>query len=355
MSEDLYAKPDLSRKAKVDRGETEERIVDIYVSADSLTLYDNLQMQGTTPPTVQATAGDRHPDNISSEKKRSCRAAAVCLGLLCLLLLAGIIGLVVQCFKDKTKWDVERNQLLANYNSLTTERENLNNSYNNVTEERDQCKMISHNLTEERDQLQTSYNDLTEERDQLQTSYNDLTEERDQLQTSYNDLTEERDQLLTNHKRFVNKVCNHLMLTENGASLLDSRMEEITGCPEGWQRFGCSCYYISTERKNWDQSRQDCLRSGADLVIIDSTDKQNFVQRFNTNKKRVWIGLTEKKNTWTWVDGTTLTSPEFWEEDEPRGSDKHCVAYNPGRGGWRDEACYVKLLFLCEKFFQTDI
>ncbi|XP_052321163.1 CD209 antigen-like protein E [Oncorhynchus keta] len=76
--------------------------------------------------------------------KRSFLAAAVCLGLLCVLLLAGIIGLLLY-------------------------QRNLLNSYNN--------------LTAERDQLQTSFNTLTKERDQLQTSYNNLTKERDQLQT----------------------------------------------------------------------------------------------------------------------------------------------------------------------------
>ncbi|XP_056265552.1 CD209 antigen-like protein E [Pseudoliparis swirei] len=70
-------------------------------------------------------------------KKSSCRAAAVVLGLLCLLLLTGLITLVC---------------LFSKGNS-------------------------------ERDQLQTSYTNLTKERDQLQTSYTNLTKERDQLQT----------------------------------------------------------------------------------------------------------------------------------------------------------------------------
>ncbi|XP_045572363.1 CD209 antigen-like protein C [Salmo salar] len=87
--------------------------------------------------------------------KRPSGVAAVCLGLLCVLLLAGIIGLAI---------------------------------YYGV---------ICHHDTTERDQLQTSYNNMTEERDQLQASYNNMTEERDQLQASYNNLTEERDQLQT--------------------------------------------------------------------------------------------------------------------------------------------------------------
>ncbi|XP_071000157.1 C-type lectin domain family 12 member B-like [Oncorhynchus clarkii lewisi] len=73
--------------------------------------------------------------------KRPSGVAAVCLGLLCVLLLAGIIGLSVQ--------------------------------YSNV----------SKNSSAAIDQLQTSNNNLTKERDQLQTSYNNMTKERDQLQT----------------------------------------------------------------------------------------------------------------------------------------------------------------------------
>uniref|UniRef100_A0A8K9Y461 C-type lectin domain-containing protein n=1 Tax=Oncorhynchus mykiss TaxID=8022 RepID=A0A8K9Y461_ONCMY len=73
--------------------------------------------------------------------KRPSGVAAVCLGLLCVLLLAGIIGLSVQ--------------------------------YSNV----------SKNSSAAIDQLQTSYNTITKERDQLQTSYSNMTKERDQLQT----------------------------------------------------------------------------------------------------------------------------------------------------------------------------
>nr|XP_029541282.1 CD209 antigen-like isoform X1 [Oncorhynchus nerka] len=104
--------------------------------------------------------------------KRSFGVAALCLGLLCILLLAGIIGMCVYYTGQHSR------------------------------DEGDQLQTSNNNLTKERDQLQTSYNNLTKERDQLQTSYNNLTKERDQLQTSYNNLIKERDQ----HQRETEKL-----------------------------------------------------------------------------------------------------------------------------------------------------
>uniref|UniRef100_A0A6Q2Z4E3 C-type lectin domain-containing protein n=2 Tax=Esox lucius TaxID=8010 RepID=A0A6Q2Z4E3_ESOLU len=123
----------------------------------------------------------------------------------------------------------------------------------------------------------------TAERDQLQTCNNNLTKERDQLQSSYNNLSKERDQLQA--KLFVfEKHLQHL----------------------GWRYFGSSLYFLSTEKKSWKESREDCQKTEADLVIINSEEEQKFLSGL---QKRSWIGLTDKdeEGTWKWVDGTILT------------------------------------------------
>uniref|UniRef100_A0AAZ3RX91 C-type lectin domain-containing protein n=1 Tax=Oncorhynchus tshawytscha TaxID=74940 RepID=A0AAZ3RX91_ONCTS len=200
MSEAIYAVPDMTKKVKFNRGEMKERIVDIYVSADTLRDGETSTKREETADTAPNNGpGDQHSDS-----------------------------------------------------------------------------NVSKNSSAERDQLQTSNNNLTKERDQLQTSYSNMTKERDKLQT-------ERDVLsgrLTNLKKT---------------------------CPEGWQKFESSWYFLSTETKTWKESRQDCLERGADLVIIDGRNEQPFL--FNL-KKRVWIGLTDSDNegTWKWVDGTPLTT-----------------------------------------------
>ncbi|XP_064866743.1 CD209 antigen-like protein C isoform X2 [Oncorhynchus nerka] len=183
---------------------------------------------------------------------------------------------------------------------------------------------VYNNLTEERDQLQTRYNNLTEERDQLQTSYNNLTEERDQLQTSYNNLTEERDLLVWRAER--------------------------SGCPVGWRKFDCSCYFLSIVSKTWEESRQDCLNRGGDLVIIQSREEQDHIKTF---KVMSWIGLTDEdsEGLWTWVNNTQLTTAEYWHPDEPNGGrEENCGMIQMNYDAWNDTSCSAALPWICEKY-----
>ncbi|CDQ83584.1 unnamed protein product [Oncorhynchus mykiss] len=240
----------MNKKVTFDRGQMEERIVDIYVSADTLRDGETSTKREKTADTAPNNGpGDQHSEPDSSGK-RPFLVAAVFLGLLCVLLLAGIIGLSVyynRAIKDSEDKTINLSQSFSLYKT---------------------------NTTAERDQLQIRYNNLTEERDQLQTRYNNLTTERDRLQ---------------------NLLCVLCCQTEQ------------TCCSDGWKKFECSCYFISTEEKTWEKSRQDCLEGGTDLVIINSKEEQEFLFHF---KKRVWIGLTDRETeeTWKWVDGTPLTT-----------------------------------------------
>ncbi|XP_029622469.1 oxidized low-density lipoprotein receptor 1 isoform X4 [Salmo trutta] len=226
--------------------------------------------------------------------RRPSRVAAVCV------LLAVIIGL----------WD----------SYATAERDQLQNSLNT--------------MTTERDQLQNSLNTRTTERDQLQNSLNTRTTERDTLMKSLNTTTMERDQLQKEIERL--------------------NWENKGSCPEGWRRFGCSCYYLSTEGKSWEKSRQDCLERGADLVIVNSEEEQTFINGFKS-VRYVWIGLTDSatEGTWKWVDGTPLTTPRYWWSGEPGGGTyQNCgeIYYiSSGQGVWRDLGCSFSQEWICEK------
>ncbi|XP_031670986.1 C-type lectin domain family 4 member M-like [Oncorhynchus kisutch] len=298
--------------------------------------------------------------------KRYSGAAAVCLGLLCVLLLAGIIGLFLYQRNQLTRYNTlarERDQLQTSNNALTKERDQLQTSNNNLTKERDQLQTSDNTLTKERDQLQTSNNALTKEKDQLQTSNNALTKERDQLQTSNNALTKERDQLQTSdHTR--TKERDQLQTSYNTLTkerdqlqketerLKQSLVEKV--CPQGWKKIGRSCYYVSTEKKPWKESRQDCRDRGAHLVVIKSQEQQTLVNLLCGVKNYVWIGLTDSvsEGTWKWVDDTPLTT-KYWNSGEPNGDVAENCGYFYSRssdtGAWWDYDCSYEYRWICEK------
>ncbi|KAF3706968.1 CD209 antigen-like protein A Dendritic cell-specific ICAM-3-grabbing non-integrin [Channa argus] len=124
-------------------------------------------------------------------------------------------------------------------------------------------------------------------------------------------------------------------------------------CPEGWKRFGCSCYFKSTKQKSWYESKKDCENRGSDLVIINSKEEQKIVSELSKNGVS-WIGLWTKQpdsgetNQWKWVDGSTLTQ-DFWATGEPQYSGYSSAAYCDQHGRWRREYLYNSKNWICEK------
>ncbi|KAM4633041.1 uncharacterized protein ACJ7VT_015130 [Polymixia lowei] len=264
------------------------------------------------------------------------RVAAVCLGLLCLVLLAGIIGLVAHYtnvtglhdaeMQDiKTKYEnmtsqqnqlqssydtltKKRDQLKASYNSLSTERDNLanerdqlKNSTSNLTKERDQLKNSTSNLTKERDQLKNSTSNLTKERDQLKNSTSNLTKERDQLRNSTSNLTKERDQL----KNSTSNLTKERDQLKNSTSNLTKERDQLK-------------IITSNLTKERDQ-----FKIRYDTVAESRDELQEEVNRLNLN-------ITEKacRHAWTRFRGSCYyisTSSRSWQgarqDCQDRGAD----------------------------------
>ncbi|XP_038142430.1 C-type lectin domain family 4 member E-like [Cyprinodon tularosa] len=120
------------------------------------------------------------------------------------------------------------------------------------------------------------------------------------------------------------------------------------------ERFSKVCpslYYISSTINTWNDSRKDCLERGADLVIVNSKEEQEFLRKFN---RRFWIGLTdaEVEGEWKWVDGSKLNI-SFWDENEPNdamgGEDCGEIMFIHNKNNWNDAACGTKYHWICER------
>ncbi|XP_031693490.1 C-type lectin domain family 4 member E-like isoform X1 [Oncorhynchus kisutch] len=147
-------------------------------------------------------------------------------------------------------------------------------------------------------------------------------------------LTEERDQQQREKDDFMEKFSN-----------------------PGWNKFDSCWYFVSSERKTWSESRQDCVERGADLVIVNSREKQRFLFALN---KRAWIGLTDRETegSWKWVDGTPLVT-RYWTIDQPNNGGsvstfpgEDCAVLRKGQdqpeNTWNYINCAVKSICICE-------
>ncbi|KAI4890222.1 hypothetical protein NFI96_008288, partial [Prochilodus magdalenae] len=294
------------------------------IGTEELNRGERVEMVGRGQEPSTKTQQTQHPGS------RCCGPAAGCLGLLCVLLLAAITVLWI-------KFTIERDQLQTNYTNLTVERDQLQTSYNNLTIEKDQLQTSYTNLTKERDQLQTSYTSLAKERDQLQTSYTNLTTEKDQLQTSYTNLAKERDQSQKERDEFKKQF-----------SELETHINQL-----GWRYFNSSLYYISNETKSWEESKQDCIKRGADLVIINSREEQDFIETVRGDRT-AWIGLicrlTKGGWSWKWLDNSTVDTG-FWSRGQPYVHG-HCAITGYGSDpvlNWYNFNCYDLQYWICEK------
>ncbi|XP_072526450.1 CD209 antigen-like protein C [Salminus brasiliensis] len=168
-----------------------------------------------------------------------------------------------------------------------------------------------------------------------------FTVEQDQLQSRLLNVTNERDQFKIHQPQ---KEAEYL---QGIAAYLANTKQQ------GWKLFHTSLYHISSEENTWSKSRVNCQERGADLVIINSVEEQEFLVE-NLGHNRAWIGLTNinYEGIWKWVDGSALTT-EYWNNGEPNNlnNHEHCAEFRgiPLKTNWNDRQCSEKEQWVCEK------
>ncbi|XP_047660974.1 C-type lectin domain family 4 member M-like [Tachysurus fulvidraco] len=198
---------------------SEHASVNTFANADALKYHNtNPERENSTPtrnPQIQHTGNN-------STWKRCYTVTAVCLGMLCVLLMTGIIVLSIKLSNQYTEYNqlqtrydnqtIEKYQLQIRYNNQKIEKYQLQIRYNqtikkyklqtrcdNQTIEKYQLQTRCGNQTIEKYQLQTRYDNQTIEKYQLQIRYNNQTIEKYQLQTRYDNQTIEKYQLQTRY------------------------------------------------------------------------------------------------------------------------------------------------------------
>ncbi|KAM4580397.1 C-type lectin domain family 7 member A-like [Odontesthes bonariensis] len=124
-------------------------------------------------------------------------------------------------------------------------------------------------------------------------------------------------------------------------------------CRGGWILYQKKCYlfYEPAPWKTWTQSQTYCKDSGADLVVIDNQQEQEFISNNTKYSYSVdhgyWIGLKESNGTFIWIDGRTDTLG-YWLETG--GSDSYVLVIpdkSPTKS-WKRSSPEFQLRFICE-------
>lgn len=124
-------------------------------------------------------------------------------------------------------------------------------------------------------------------------------------------------------------------------------------CPQNWLRFESSCYFISSQRGNFDLGRRDCERRGAQLVKIDNRQEQAFLAGLSA---AAWVGMTDRnrEGTWLWLDGTLVDKQQLqWAPGQPDdafgGEDCGDLRTMKDFIGLNDSSCSNVEQWICEK------
>ncbi|XP_005917057.3 C-type lectin domain family 4 member M [Haplochromis burtoni] len=143
------------------------------------------------------------------------------------------------------------------------------------------------------------------------------------------------------------------------------------GCLPGWALFNSSCYFFSytessTVKKNWHESREDCVSRGSDLVVIDNQEEQKFISSNIQNMKTsdqwwqsgFWIGITdiETENRWVWINNVTEVEQRYWMDGEPNDQGTHgedcgvavSSIFNPWKTRFDGRCNWHNLHWICE-------
>ncbi|XP_009996769.1 PREDICTED: snaclec 4-like [Chaetura pelagica] len=106
-------------------------------------------------------------------------------------------------------------------------------------------------------------------------------------------------------------------------------------CPSGWLLYRGKCLFISSEKKTWENSREECERKYSQLLVTKSWSRWTVPAFLKNADTPYWIGLQKNSfpwyaydwleegypdgdgvpDAWFWVDGSLYERPWQWKSN----------------------------------------
>ncbi|KAK9514394.1 hypothetical protein VZT92_027862 [Zoarces viviparus] len=315
------------------------------------TVYDEVKKKSESTEQTADTNGVL-PDKKANSRRRHYQLLACCLGILCVILL---LGLIAACYFLATlSRDItELNQLNENNTTLLAANRNLTNlngklsvDNDNLRRERSNLTVQLGNLTQNYTVLESKITNLTTQNQELREHNENLTTQNQQLKTEKNILTEQIQTVETN--------CIELNISRAQWSIdaycpKTNNVRQCNACQEGWLLNSPSCYVIHDapppEQITWEQARANCRGNNADLVVAQNQQEKNVLSGYSwptPGNIGYWIGLRVEGGRWKWIDGSDLNEPS-WIAEPTEGQ----CAVSVHNQGWKSVMCEEDKRWIC--------
>lgn len=106
---------------------------------------------------------------------------------------------------------------------------------------------------------------------------------------------------------------------------------KYTICPNGWMRFGDSCYYYERKKMTFDKAEVHCLQLGGTMFVADTVQEWDMVVKQSHINAWSWVGLKqdedERKPRWTETGGIPMSAIKWLSGTNGWSTASNCVAY----------------------------
>ncbi|XP_005431038.1 natural killer cells antigen CD94-like [Geospiza fortis] len=126
-------------------------------------------------------------------------------------------------------------------------------------------------------------------------------------------------------EREMQELQGRLNSSESTVALLRS-CTAIDCCPSGWLLYRGKCLFISSEKKTWEDSRDECEKTYSQLLVTKSWSRWTVPTFLKNADVSYWIGLQKgsfpwydygwleedsegDSEAWFWVDGSLYERP----------------------------------------------
>ncbi|XP_060938053.1 C-type lectin domain family 1 member B-like [Limanda limanda] len=155
----------------------------------------------------------------------------------------------------------------------------------------------------------------------------------------------------------LNRTLRVIMMFQNFPVNAFCPQKKCKPCRESWIPFQDHCYLFYEQGspwKTWTQARAFCQNTNADLVVVDSLQEQEFINKhtkfYHDIHHAYWMGLRQnEEKKWIWLDGRNETLG-FWIQERVKNSGGYAMTY-PGHNAtasWGPAWDGFSNKFICE-------